>query len=62
MMRQRSVLDFNVVQPGHESAGAEPTLRMLVYRYYVDHIHNEDLAINFANEYLRQIDDQLRKE
>ena len=58
----RSILDFNVVQPGHESAGAEPTLRMLVHQYYVKHIHNEDLAANFANEYLRQIEDQLHKE
>lgn len=59
---RRSILDFNVVQPGHESAGAEPTIRELIHRYYADHIHNEDLVAHYSNEYIRQIEDYERKE
>lgn len=51
----RSVLDFNIVQPGCEASGAEPTLRMLVHQYYAAHF-DEAKASSLANEYIGQIE------
>ena len=54
----RSIIDFNVVQPGFESSGAEPTLRMLIHAYY-GRFFPDDIASKYAHEYIRQIEDYI---
>lgn len=59
-MGTRSFLDYNVVQPGHEASGAEPTLRMLIFQYYDKHFcGNEELCNKYASEYCRQLSNYL---
>lgn len=50
----RSILDYNVVQPGYETAGAEPTLRMLIHAYYDKHFEPSK-ALALAEEYIAQL-------
>lgn len=59
-MATRSILDFNVIQPGHESNGAEPTLRMLIHRYYGEHFTGQS-ASRYVEEYIRQIETYAAK-
>ena len=54
-MTDHSILDFKVVQPGYESVGPEPTLRVLVHNYYATYFATEK-AVAFAGEYIRQIE------
>jgi hypothetical protein len=53
----RSVLDFHPVHLDVvATAGAEPSLRELVFKYYAKSIPEEEKALQYAREYCDQID------
>ena len=57
MQNLQNLFDFGPQIPGYELAGAEPTLRQLVFKYYFD----EEKSLEFAQEYIEQFFKQYKE-
>ena len=56
-MTHKSILDFQPVNLEIvATSGAEPSLRDLVFKYYSQHIQDEQEALELARDYCNQIE------
>ena len=60
MQNLQNLFDFGPQIPGYELAGAEPTLRQLVFKYYSTHF-DEEKSLDFAQEYIEQFFKQYKE-
>ena len=59
MQDLQNLFDFGPQIHGYELAGAEPTLRQLVFNYYSTHF-DEGKSLNHTQEYIEQFFKQYK--
>ena len=60
MQDLQNLFDFGPQIPGYELAGAEPTLRQLVFEYYSTHF-DEGKSLKHTQEYIEQFFKQYKE-